>query len=150
MDQEGLIALWHACGFSEKVRSHAASFPDLTGNPRTRAVVAVTPALGVVGSVLIGYDGWWGWLYRLAVMPQVRRQGIARQLVAFAEEIASSSGAIFLNAIVNRENESSLRTFCSVGWQVDSQHLRVTKTVPAAAAGQCWSSRAAMRTPPSI
>ena len=149
-DRDDLMALWHACGFSEKVRSHAASLVNLTKGSRTRTVVAVASHMGVVGSVLIEYDGWWGWLYRLAVMPQMRRLGIGRELVAFAEEIASSCGAVFLNAIVNRENEPSLRTFSSLGWQVDSQHLRVTKTLSIGASTQWWPDQPAMLTHPSV
>jgi ribosomal protein S18 acetylase RimI-like enzyme len=40
------------------------------------------PAAVLVGSVIGGWDGWRGNIYRLAVTPEYRRKGIARRLVA--------------------------------------------------------------------
>jgi ribosomal protein S18 acetylase RimI-like enzyme len=34
----------------------------------------------IVGSIIATFDGWRGIIYRLAVHPNVRRQGIARRL----------------------------------------------------------------------
>jgi len=35
----------------------------------------------IVGSVIGGWDGWRGNIYRLAVAPEYRRRGIARSLM---------------------------------------------------------------------
>ena len=35
----------------------------------------------IVGTVIGGFDGWWGWIYRLAVSPTCQRQGIATDLL---------------------------------------------------------------------
>jgi GNAT superfamily N-acetyltransferase len=46
------------------------------------AVLLVATAHGrIVGSVIGGWDGWRGNIYRLAVVPEYRRLGIARRLV---------------------------------------------------------------------
>ena len=36
----------------------------------------------LVGTIIAGWDGWRGNMYRLAVLPEFRRRGIARFLVA--------------------------------------------------------------------
>src|SRR5579862_4738754 len=46
----------------------------------------------IVGSVIGGWDGWWGNIYRLAVTPEYRRRGIARRLV-LRYALHSSPGA---------------------------------------------------------
>src|SRR5690349_2735448 len=46
----------------------------------------------VVGSIIVGWDGWRCHLYRLAVAPTHRRQGIGRELVARAEATFMSYG----------------------------------------------------------
>src|SRR6266496_745526 len=40
----------------------------------------------LVGSLMGGWDGWRGQIYRLAVDPEYRRRGIAARLVAEVEE----------------------------------------------------------------
>ena len=35
----------------------------------------------IVGAVIAGFDGVGGWLYHLAITPEYRRRGFARQLV---------------------------------------------------------------------
>jgi ribosomal protein S18 acetylase RimI-like enzyme len=36
---------------------------------------------GIVGSLIVAWDGWWGSFYRLSVHPDRRRQGIATALL---------------------------------------------------------------------
>jgi ribosomal protein S18 acetylase RimI-like enzyme len=58
----------------------------------------------IIGSVIGGWDGWRGNIYRLAVTPEDRRRGVARQLV---EEISSAlfdKGADRLSALVEHEH----------------------------------------------
>src|SRR5215467_6201836 len=46
-----------------------------------------------VGTLIVGWDGWRGALYRLAVLPDRRRRGIARLLVDEAERRLRVLGA---------------------------------------------------------
>lgn len=46
-----------------------------------------------MGSVIAGWDGRRGSLYRLAVAPDYRRQGLGRRLLDVAEGRLASSGA---------------------------------------------------------
>jgi ribosomal protein S18 acetylase RimI-like enzyme len=54
----------------------------------------------IVGSVIVGWDGWRGSIYRLAVAPSHRRQGLGSQLVGAAEGRLARLGAVRLQAIV--------------------------------------------------
>ena len=47
----------------------------------------------IVGTLIAGWDGWRCHLYRLAVEPQYRRQGVAGALVAEAARRAARRGA---------------------------------------------------------
>src|SRR5438445_1042823 len=55
----------------------------------------------IVGSVIAGWDGWRGTLYRLAVAPTHRRRGIATALVGDAERRLRSHGARRMHLIVS-------------------------------------------------
>lgn len=62
----------------------------------------------VVGTVTVGWDGWRGNLYRLAVSPDHRRQGIARRLVIAAEAHLRARGAPRVSALVARDDPAAL------------------------------------------
>jgi ribosomal protein S18 acetylase RimI-like enzyme len=46
-----------------------------------------------VGTIVAGWDGWRGSLYRLAVLPAARRRGTALRLVADGERRLAEKGA---------------------------------------------------------
>jgi ribosomal protein S18 acetylase RimI-like enzyme len=58
----------------------------------------------IVGSVIGGWDGWRGNIYRLAVTPAYRRRGIARRLVAEISSALFAKGAERLSALVEHEH----------------------------------------------
>jgi ribosomal protein S18 acetylase RimI-like enzyme len=59
----------------------------------------------IVGSLIAGWDGWRAHLYRLAVHPAMRRQGIARALLEAGAARLTALGAPRLDAMVLEGNE---------------------------------------------
>ncbi|MFT2543482.1 GNAT family N-acetyltransferase, partial [Escherichia coli] len=57
------------------------------------AVLVVRSEGRIVGTVIAGWDGWRAHLYRLAVHPDHRRQGLARVLLDAAEDRLRALGA---------------------------------------------------------
>jgi ribosomal protein S18 acetylase RimI-like enzyme len=81
----------------------------------------------VVGSVIAGWDGWRCHLYRLAVAPTHRRQGIARRLVTLAEERFSSYGGTRADAMVLDDNEQAHRIWTTSGYARQPEWSRWVK-----------------------
>jgi ribosomal protein S18 acetylase RimI-like enzyme len=81
----------------------------------------------IVGSVIGGWDGWRGNIYRLAVTPEYRRRGVARQLV---EEISSAlfdKGADRLSALVEHEHPWAIgfwESLRDLGYENDPRFAR--------------------------
>jgi ribosomal protein S18 acetylase RimI-like enzyme len=59
----------------------------------------------IVGSVIGGWDGWRGNIYRLAVTPEYRRKGIARRLVLEISSALFAKGAERVSALVEHEHQ---------------------------------------------
>ena len=84
----------------------------------------------LIGTVIAGWDGWRGGIYRLAVRPECRRRGVAQALVAEAERRLVARGARRLNAMVARD-EVQARAFwdAAPGWGRDARWQRYTKDI---------------------
>jgi ribosomal protein S18 acetylase RimI-like enzyme len=118
-DIDSVLAVW------AEARSSAARTPDdpavvqqlLDRDPGALLVAELNDK--VVGVLIAGWDGWRGNVYRLAVLPPYRRQGIARQLVEAGHERLRAQGAHRITALVGGEEGAAHRLWRAVGYQRD-------------------------------
>jgi ribosomal protein S18 acetylase RimI-like enzyme len=87
----------------------------------------------VVGSLMGGWDGWRGSMYRLATDPDFRRRGIARMLVDAVEQALQARGATRITSLVIRNEPGSPEFWRSVGYQPDTAIDRYAKVLDAEA-----------------
>jgi ribosomal protein S18 acetylase RimI-like enzyme len=73
----------------------------------------------LVGSLMGGWDGWRGNVYRLAVDPEFRRRGIARALVLAVEKALRARGAVRITCLVYRHEPGAPEFWQSVGYEPD-------------------------------
>ena len=73
-----------------------------------------------VGTLIVSFDGWRGNMYRLAVLPEFQRRGIASVLVTTAERWLLESGCRRVRATVVREHEWATRFWRASGYTDDS------------------------------
>jgi ribosomal protein S18 acetylase RimI-like enzyme len=81
----------------------------------------------IVGSVIGGWDGWRGSIYRLAVTPAQRRRGVARALVAEVNSVLFAKGAERISALVEYEHAWATGFWDSLdglGYQRDPKFIR--------------------------
>jgi ribosomal protein S18 acetylase RimI-like enzyme len=82
-----------------------------------------------VGTLIAGWDGWRGHLYRLAVLPERRRRGIATALVIAGEERLRALGARRLTAIVLLDHGDAAGFWTAAGFAHQIEAGRFVKTV---------------------
>ena len=81
----------------------------------------------VVGSVIAGYDGWRCSLYRLAVLPSHRRQGVSTALLQAAEQRFLAVGGRRGDAMVLEANERAQRAWAAAGYHREDHWRRWVK-----------------------
>jgi ribosomal protein S18 acetylase RimI-like enzyme len=82
----------------------------------------------LIGTVISGWDGWRGHLYRLAVHPDRRRQGVGRALLTATEARLAALGARRFDAMVLDDNELGHRLWLSAGYGRQDDWGRWVKT----------------------
>jgi ribosomal protein S18 acetylase RimI-like enzyme len=98
-EAEPLLELWRACGSSPSPtdsRDQVRAAIERKGS----AVLVAEHEGRIVGSLIAGWDGWRGNMYRLAVLPEQRRAGVASALVREGERRLYEAGARRLSAVV--------------------------------------------------
>jgi len=119
-DVDAVLALW----------KRAAGPTALVGDPTSvrrllqfdgGALLLAVDGIDVVGSIVAGWDGWRGNLYRVAVAPERRHEGIGRRLVANAEDFLASRGCPRVTAIVHLERAEAAPFWVKVGYEHDTE-----------------------------
>jgi ribosomal protein S18 acetylase RimI-like enzyme len=128
-DLPGVLELWRSAGSVPTVSDDLASLERLVGHGGDALIVAV---LGqrVVGSLIAGWDGWRGTMYRLAVEPGLRRRGIATALVAEGERRLAAKGAPRAGAIVLHEEVAAAGFWARYGYTLDPRVGRFVRNLP--------------------
>jgi ribosomal protein S18 acetylase RimI-like enzyme len=122
-----VLGLWHAAGVTPP--SISDSIEGLTRLIREPVALLLVAAIDgqIVGSVIGGWGGWRGSIYRLAVAPEYRRQGIARRLVQEISHALFGKGAHWLSAVVEPEHQWAIDFWNSMrdlGYELDPKFAR--------------------------
>ena len=81
----------------------------------------------VVGTVIAGFDGWRCHLYRLAVAPDRRREGIGSALLEAAHRRFAALGGRRADAMVLERNELGRRAWSAAGYEREERWRRWVK-----------------------
>ena len=95
-----------------------------------QALLVAESGGAVIGSLIATWDGWRGNFYRLAVLPEHRRRGVARALLEEGERRLLARGALRLCAIVDGADAGALELWRSAGYERQPQQVRLVKHAP--------------------
>jgi ribosomal protein S18 acetylase RimI-like enzyme len=93
------------------------------------ALMVAEEADRIVGTVIAGWDGWRGSIYRLVVAPDCRRSSVGRQLVQSAERRLAEFGAQRMQAIVIGSDIRAMGFWSATAWELQRGQVRFAKRV---------------------
>ncbi|MEU5979772.1 GNAT family N-acetyltransferase [Streptomyces sp. NPDC047315] len=137
-DAETVLAFWKEAAEGTSITDDVEGVMRLIDRDPAALILAETSDGELVGSVIAGFDGWRCSLYRLAVLPAHRRQGIAQALLKAAEERFAAVGGRRGDAMVLEVNERAQRAWAAAGYHREDHWRRWVKpygTVGAASVG---------------
>lgn len=83
------------------------------------ALLVAETGTTLVGTLIATWDGWRGGMYRLAVLPEYRRHGIARELVAAGHRRLVERGVTRITALVGNADERARSFWFDAGYVHD-------------------------------
>jgi len=127
-DVAAVLDLWSAATVEPSATDDADGVATLLGADPESLLLAVADGGALVGTVIAAWDGWRGTMYRLAVLPARRRQGIARQLVEEGEQRLRAKGARRFHLIVVADEQPAQAFWAAAGYERQQARLRYVKT----------------------
>jgi ribosomal protein S18 acetylase RimI-like enzyme len=112
-----MIELWEqaALDYRPRGRDQRAHIEREIAGPNSVFLVAEEDGR-MAGVVLGTHDGRKGWINRLAVAPEHRRQGIATALVRAVEERLATMGIGIVTCLIEDWNAESIKFFEAIGY----------------------------------
>lgn len=116
-DFDAVVALWDACGLNVAYNDPARDIARLREAANAELFVGHQDGK-LIGSIIIGHDGHRGWIYRLAIAPEFRRQGHARTLVRHAERWLQEQNIRKSQFMIRDTNEAVKSFYVRLGYEV--------------------------------
>jgi ribosomal protein S18 acetylase RimI-like enzyme len=115
-EEASVTALWRICDLTVPYNDPVNDFRLASGKENSDVLV-VEKDEHIVGSVMVGHDGHRGWLYYLAVLPQMRRKGTGRALVRAAEAWLRERGIPKVQLMVRETNDEVAAFYRRLGYE---------------------------------
>ncbi|MET7617167.1 GNAT family N-acetyltransferase [Streptomyces sp. NPDC005408] len=125
-EAETVLAFWKEAAEGTSITDDVDGLTRLIERDPEALILAESGGL-LVGSVIAGYDGWRCSLYRLAVLPSRRRQGISTALLDAAERRFLAAGGRRGDAMVLEANERAQHAWAAAGYHREDHWRRWVK-----------------------
>lgn len=113
-----VVALWEATGLTRPWNDPAADARRALGNDGSTVLIGVEGDR-VVSSAMVGYDGHRGWVYYVAVSPELQGMGLGGVMMHAAEDWLRGRGVEKLQLMIREENHAVRSFYRQLGYQTE-------------------------------
>ncbi|MFF1444763.1 GNAT family N-acetyltransferase [Streptomyces sp. NPDC058295] len=125
-DLDNVLAFWKTSAEGTSISDDRSGVERLVARDPGALILAERGG-ELAGTVIAGFDGWRCHLYRLAVHPDQRRQGIGSALLTAAEERFVRLGGRRGDAMVLTRNETAHHAWRAAGYAPEEKWRRWVK-----------------------
>ena len=122
-DLAAVLALWREAQAEPSRTDDFESLGRLLDHDAQSLIVA-QDGERIVGTVIAGWDGWRGSVYRLAVAPDHRRRGLGTRLLREAESRLTTAGGVRFHAVVVEHDRPAMGFWRASGWEQQAERAR--------------------------
>lgn len=127
-DFDAALALWQRAGLhSIRPEGRDSRWEFERQLKRGQIAIGLEEDDQLIGVVLATHDTRKGWINRLAIDPDYRRQGYGEQLVQAAEDALHEMGLHLMAAFIEEGNDASLALFEKLGYATHEQIYYLSK-----------------------
>ena len=121
-----VLEMWHGSEATSSITDTIEDINRVVSCPTASALVAESGGR-IIGSVIGSFDGWRGNIYRLAVLPEFRRQGVARRLVEAIDGWLLDQGAKRVTALVEKDHPWAIGFWDAAGYTLEPLDVRYVR-----------------------
>ncbi|MBN1887721.1 MAG: GNAT family N-acetyltransferase [Thermoflexales bacterium] len=118
-DYDAIVGLWQQTGLhSLRLQGRDSRQAMAAQLAAGQVILGLEEAGQLIGAVVVTHDTRKGWINRLAIHPDHRRQGHAARLVAAAEDELRGLGYGLFAALIEDDNAASKALFAHEGYKM--------------------------------
>jgi ribosomal protein S18 acetylase RimI-like enzyme len=125
-DHDAVLALWREVDLGQ---TEEDEWKAITEGPAATLLLAEDEGT-LLGTAVAAFDGWRAYIYHVAVAPPYRQRGLAKALMAEAEEHLRRKGARRVYVLVHETNTAGLALAAAMGYQLVGDLGFVKELVP--------------------
>ena len=115
-DYAAVTALWDATGITAPYNDFKTEIPRMHASPNCQLYLGCVEDR-VMASILVGHEGYRGWIYKVAVMSEFRGKGYGRDLVKLAERWLVARGIPKCLMLIRNTNLKVRDFYMRLGYQ---------------------------------
>ncbi len=123
-DIPGMVGLWREYWREQPYESNLRSKIELDAD----LVYVAEVDRQVIGTIIGGFDGWRGWMYRLAVMSNHQDRGIGTHLIKEMQRRLKSRGAKSVSVMVSSSDKKMYHILRKMGYS-EREDRRLSTTL---------------------
>jgi ribosomal protein S18 acetylase RimI-like enzyme len=127
-DAGAVLELWRLAGMMPSRTDDEASISALIAHDPGALLLAEDEG-ELVGTLIAGFNGWRGMLFRLAVLSERRSAGIGRALVAAGERSLRERGVVRVGLQALKTEQVARDFWLAAGYSVDDYSQRYVKNL---------------------